>query len=275
MNNKDLLNEIIDQMNERGEQVKNINKDNVDENIDDIVDNNIPLNLLTGETYLIDPNTFDWERAAQTLGQIMENVIAFRNMARGLMFAANDTQQDSIDFINNAIEQMTSYLEGYQITVDYRQFNPNLTDHQVAMMMLFDVNNITRTMAHHIELYSVLSMFTPQHSTSNNFFSDEELEKVFADEDAVTSGLAEVIKSYRINAETTEGGITITSIDETDDYEPDEVGIIDEPGEGKMTVVIYAKDLKDARANADAIFGLNSVNDGFDFDASSSGLLDE
>ena len=66
------------------------------------------------------------------------------------------------------------------------------------MMMLFDVNNITRTMAHHIELYSVLSMFTPQHSTSNNFFSDEELEKVRNFEKSYDSLVYHVIKGSYI-----------------------------------------------------------------------------
>ena len=256
MNNKDLLNEIIDQMNERGEQIKNINNDNVAENIDDNVDNQIQLALSTGETYLVDPNNFDWDRAVMNLAQITENEASFRNIQYTLiLIAGHEDEDDAKDFIARTINNLTEYLAGYQIEVDYRKFNPDINDYQLAMMMLFDVNNITRTMSHQISLYSALSMLMPHKFDDNSGVED--------------------YKAFRINAETTEGGITITSINETDDYEPDEVGIIDEPSEGNMTIVVYAKDLKDARANADAIFGLNSVNDEFDFDTSSSGLLDE
>lgn len=246
MDHKDLLDSVISNMTNGTKEIENTSDE-----IMDRADNSIKLSLCTGETYLMDPSKFDWDRAVTMIGQLMENETAFRNMAYGIMQAAGNDDEETQKFIQNIISQLEEYLDGYQIKVDYRIHNPNLTDHQIAMFMLFDVNNITRTMFNHISIYSALSMLAPTHDMSSDILSDMNSE--------IGSEPSEQ-KTYRVTATACEGGFKITDVEETDDYKPDSVGIIEETGNGEYSVVLVGYDVAGIRRIAEDLFKINSIN---------------
>lgn len=271
MDHKDLLDSVISGM--TGEKGNTKEIDMSDMEVDQEVANSIQLALSTGETYLVDPNKFDWNSAMQSLGQLDENETAFRNMMFGLINVAHEDSDESKKYITKTIKDLTEYLEGYQITVDYRQFNDKLTDFEIAMLLLFDVNNVTRTMNHHISMYSMMTMLGPALGGENPFVDFGE------PTEEMMNSTNENDKVYLVKADGTEGGITITSITETDDYSPDMVGVVDDSGSGtgSYEVIVYATDVKEARAKAEKLMGLHSQPlSGIDlYEEASSGLLED
>lgn len=271
MDHKDLLDSVISGMAEKG-ATKNVDIPEVEIDQDDAA-NAIQLSLSTGETYLVDPEGFDWNNAMQSLGQLSENETAFRNMMFGLINIAHEDSDEAKKHISKVINDLTEYLKGYQIQVDYKQFNDKLTDLEIAMLLLFDVNNVTRTMNHHISIYSMMTMLTPVIGGTNPFVDFGE------PTEEMMNSTNENDKVYLVKADGTEGGITITSITETDDYSPDMVGVVDDSGSGtgSYEVIVYATDVKEARVKAEKLMGLHPQPlSGIDlYEAASSGLLED
>ena len=188
MNHKDLLDSVINNMTSKEADTTEIPMD-----VESSADNSIRLELCTGETFLIDPSNFDWNAAAANLHHLYENEASFKNIAFELMLSAGEDTDETKKFIEHIIEQFTDYLAGYQITVDYKSFNDKLTDREIAMLMLFDVNNITKTMSHNISLYSAFSMLSIGNDGNMSINDEEESndESYEYDYMAQSSGLIE------------------------------------------------------------------------------------
>ena len=254
MDHKNLLDDVIKNMTSTNttEETKEIDGAN---DVMDNAGNSIQLAMSTGEIFLIDPDKFDWDRAVTQITQLEANIDAFRNMMYGIMMAAGHDDEDHVDFIANIKEKLEQYFEGYQIKVDYRMHNPELTEHQIVMLMLFDASNITKTMYHHISLYSALSLFGG-HGNNDNLSKLADM-LVGNDSDASYS-------AYRVVASGDEGGINITSIEETDDYKPDSIGVVEETGIGEYTVIVYGRSEEEAKQMAEVILNLphSFINEG-------------
>lgn len=155
MNHKDLLNEVLAGMTEdkRTTEIPN--------DVDDAtIDNAIRLPLSTGEVFLVDVNAFDWENAVANLPQIMDNEVSFIRMATTLIQIKGDESDEAKAWYERTIKDLGEYLAGYQINIDYRDLNPDLSDHDIVALMLFDANNVTRIMEHNISLYSAMRFAT-------------------------------------------------------------------------------------------------------------------
>lgn len=156
MNHKDLLNEVLTGMTNEDKKTTEIPND-----VDDAaIDNAIRLPLSTGEIFLVDANAFDWENAVNNLPQIMDNETSFVRMATTLIQIKGDESDEAKAWYERTIKDLEEYLAGYQINVNYREINPNLSDHDLVSLMLFDANNVTRIMEHNISLYSVMRFAT-------------------------------------------------------------------------------------------------------------------
>lgn len=156
MNHKDLLNEVIAGMTEEDKKATEIPND-----VDDAtIDNAIRLPLSTGEIFLVDVNAFDWENAVNNLPQIMDNEVSFIRMATTLIQIKGDESDEAKAWYERTIKDLGEYLAGYQININYRDLNPDLSDHDIVALMLFDANNVTRIMEHNISLYSAMRFAT-------------------------------------------------------------------------------------------------------------------
>lgn len=269
MDHKNLLDDVIKNMSSNSkEQTKEIDGAN---SVMDDAGNSIQLAMSTGEIFLIDPNKFDWDRAVSQICQLEDNINAFRNMMYGVMMSAGHDDEEHAEFIANIKGKLEEYFDGYQIKVDYRMHNPDLTEHQIVMLMLFDASNITRTMYHHISLYSALSLLGG-HGCDDNNDNLSTLAGMLAGND---SGVG--YKAYHVTAAGYENGIQITSIEETDDYKPDSVGVVDELDNGNYEVIVYGRNEEEARSMADTMLNIPTK---FNFGASDdmtedSGLISE
>ena len=155
MDHKEFLDNILKEMSEKETARQNITED-------DNIDGMIKLKISTGEIYLIDPNTFDWDASIGEMQQLESNADQIRQM----MFAAlNNPPEEEID---NMTIQLMKYLEGYQINPDYERFDPEITKEKKLMMLLFDTAGIIAEMSRNISLYSAISMFTKSPSSFNS-----------------------------------------------------------------------------------------------------------
>ena len=254
MDHKDLLDSVIANMTETTEKAIPD-----DESVDNR-DNCIRLELSTGETRVIYPEDFDWATAIQHIPEMLENETSFRNMMFGLIHTAGDDSEDTKKFIDNIINQLTEYLKGYNININYRDYNPNISDRDIAMAMLFDTNNIARTMSFHTSLYSMMTMLTSPMMTGVDL----------AGEDTDSNEM----KIYRvIFTEDTDGVVNIVSCNETNDYSPDIVGVVEEVDDKNYSVIVTAYSEEMAKYQALSIAGINRSIDIDDHDT--SGLISE
>lgn len=172
MDHKEFLDNIVKEMSEKETAQQNITED---ENIDGM----IKLKISTGEIYLIDPNTFDWDASIGEMQQLESNADQIRQM----MFAVlNNPPEEEID---NMTAQLMKYLEGYQINPNYERFDPEITKEKKLMMLLFDTAGIIAEMSRNISLYSAISMFTRSASSLNS------MNNIPVSNDDITSFLGE------------------------------------------------------------------------------------
>lgn len=234
MDHKELFDEVI-----------NETQQDVAETVEDNLDNCIQLKLSTGEIYLVDANTFDWDNAVKNLTSMIENEDALRSMMFALLNVEDPNEAKATEMINDTIKQLETFMENFQVHANYEQFDPNITPYKKAMFMVFDANNVVRTMSHHTEMYNMIhqiSMITNdlEHDICDCPECDHERDN-------------HPYQIFKVTAITTDGGLTIESI-EPGYCSPDEIDIVMEEDE-KIFVHVCSHDTKEAREEAIAIFG--------------------
>lgn len=275
MNHKDLLDSVIAGMaakEEAAEETKSIDADAALETND----NCIKISLAVGAEFKLDATTFDWTGAVAHIPQMMANENEFVKLQTGLINAATDDSDMAKAFIADSIKQLSAYLESYDVHIDYRTVCAGLTDHQLAQVLLFDANNITKTLLHHITMYDAIRFISASSGptmmgvdlASNPDTSAETGVKV-------GGGLAEDDAIYLVEASAGEGGLTIDNIVATTDYPVDAVDVVNDSGNGGYTVYVSAKDVTDARNKAIELLGMRPTAYEYDDDAISSGLLED
>ena len=147
MDHKEFLDNVIKGMSTQSNDSTPIEQD---ENIDGMM----RLKMSTGETYLIDPSTFDWNASIRELSQLDSNADQMRQMAFAVLNGASD---EDMDFM---IGQLIKYLEGYHIDPQYERFDESISKEKKLLLLLFDTSNIISEMNKNISLYSAISMFT-------------------------------------------------------------------------------------------------------------------
>lgn len=235
MDHKDLLNSVIANMTNSQEATTEVPTDDLDNS------GYIQLSLCTGETFLVDPNNLDWDNAISQIAHLQDNMVALRNIQYNLLQTAGNDDEDTQKFVQSMIAQLTDILKGFQISVDYRAHNPNLTDRDIAMLMVFDVNNITATMFHHLSIYSALSMLAPTHDIPSDILGESEPSE---------------LKTYRVVGIIDNDATQIVSCEETDDYKPDTVGIVERIEDNKYSYIACAYDAASAKRQAESAFGI-------------------
>lgn len=250
MENKEMFDQIINEMNGVGETTtneENLNPDNI--NVEDSTDDSIMLTMSTGETYLVDARTFDWDGAVKNLTNMIENENALLNIMFTLLQITDPDSEDSVKTIESVIEQVDDFMDGFQIHPSYDKFDPNISNYKKAMLMIFDANNVVRTISHNTQMYemlsniSAISAFNCEEECNCNHHHHDDEAKIF--KVAATIG--------------DNNNVDITTIEESF-CDPDEIDIIDNDGDN-MFVHVYCYDEEEARKEAMNIF-LNEINGG-------------
>lgn len=272
MNHKDLLDSVITGMAAKEEAVEETKSIDADEALE-TNDNCIKISLAVGAEFKLDATTFDWTGAVAHIPQMMANENEFVKLQTGLINAATDDSDMAKAFIADSIKQLSAYLESYDVHIDYRTVCAGLTDHQLAQVLLFDANNITKTLLHHITMYDAIRFISGPVMTGVDLASNP-------DESAETGvkvggGLAEDDAIYLVEASAGEGGLAIDNIVATADYPADSVDVVNDSGNGGYTVYVSAKDVTDARNKAMELLGMRSTAYEYDDEATSSGLLED
>jgi hypothetical protein len=275
MNHKDLLDSVIAGMAAKEEAAKETKSIDADAALE-TNDNCIKISLAVGAEFKLDATTFDWTGAVAHIPQMMANENEFVKLQTGLINAATDDSDMAKAFIADSIKQLSAYLESYDVHIDYRTVCAGLTDHQLAQVLLFDANNITKTLLHHITMYDAIRFIS---ASSGPTMMGVDLASN-PDESAETGvkvggGLAEDDAVYLVEASAGEGGLTIDNIVATTDYPVDAVDVVNDSGNGGYTVYVSAKDVTDARDKAIELLGMRPTAYEYDDDAISSGLLED
>lgn len=233
MNHKDLLDAVVN----------NMTANNIPEApSQDKIDNSIHLELSTGDTFLVDTDDFKWDEAIQKIDMMTENEKSFMNIIRSsILMSSNDDYTDWVETMKNNI---SAYMDGYGIHVNYRTTFPDITDKEILMLMTFDANNITRTMKYH-----VMEFMYNNHNIPEAPSQDSEI-------------LWKCIKSLDDT-----GNLEGISINKIDDFSPDEFSVVSIENDHSVSVIVSGNSPADALNNAEALF--NEIMD------SSSIITDE
>ena len=236
MNHKDLLDNVIAGMTSK-ESTKAIEPDEAIDSNDDC----ITFKLAIGAEIKVDAATFDWDGAVTHLSQMMANEDEFVRLQTGLINAATDDSEIGKKFLSDTVNQLLDYLQQYGINIDYRTICAGLTDHQLAQVLLFDANNVTKTMAHHVAMYDAIKMLTTGPTmTGADFMKGRPEDDITDEEESV----------YRVDLSAGENGLSIDNIVATDDYPVDEIDVVNDSGAGEYTVYVFASDVMSAGSKA-------------------------
>lgn len=274
MDHKDLLDSVITGMTAKEEAIEETKTIDADEALE-TNDNCIKINLAVGAEFKLDAATFDWNGAVAHIPQMMANENEFVKLQTGLINAATDDSDIAKSFIADSIKQLSAYLESYDVHIDYRTVCAGLTDHQLAQVMLFDANNITKTLLHHITMYDAIRFISASGPTMMGVDLASNPDASTETDVKVGGGLAEDDAIYLVEASAGEGGLAIDNIVATTDYPVDSVDVVNDSGNGGYTVYVSAKDVTDARNKAMELLGMRPVAYEYDDEATSSGLLED
>lgn len=264
MENKELFDQVIGEISTNPIDEIDMNDgmtEEMERMIADEMDNHIQLKISTGETYLIDPNTFDWDQGVKNLASMYENVDSLNKMMFALLSVENPNEPEANKMIDETTEQLITFLRSFQIEPIYEQFDPNITKYKKLLFMIFDANNITRTMIHNIEMYESLN------SISMMFDHNAQCKC-----DACTSNINK-LEIFKITIVDTEGGPAIDKI-ELGDCKLDEIGI-PEYEDGKTIIHVQACSIHEAREQVISLIKGSSDESVIDDDHNESGLLSE
>lgn len=149
--NRQVLDEMCEKINE-------IAQDTAFDYVEDNMDDSIQLRMSTGEVYLVDPNTFDWDNAIANLDKMVENEATLNNLMFALLGIDNPNEEDAAEYIDNSIKELENFMNNLQIHPDYEKFDPNISKYKKLIFMVFDAMNTAKTMNHNTSMYQILQM---------------------------------------------------------------------------------------------------------------------
>lgn len=154
--NRQVLDEMCEKINE-------IAQDTAFDYVEDNMDDSIQLRMSTGEVYLVDPDTFDWDNAIANLDKMIENEATLNNLMFTLLGIDNPNEEDTMEYIDNSIKELENFMDNLQIHPDYEKFDPNISKYKKLIFMVFDAMNTVKIMNHNTSMYQALQMFGMAH----------------------------------------------------------------------------------------------------------------
>ena len=154
--NRQVLDEMCEKINET-------TQDTTFDYNDDNMDDPIQLRMSTGEVYLVDPDTFDWDNAIANLDKMIGNEAILHNLMFTLLGIDNPNEEDAVEYIDNSIKELENFMDNLQIHPDYEKFDPNISKYKKLIFMVFDAMNTVKVMNHNTSMYQTLQMFGMAH----------------------------------------------------------------------------------------------------------------
>lgn len=253
MNHKDLLDSVVANMaSTTSEETTEVP---MEEEINVNPDEMIKLTISTGEQFLIDPNTFDWDTAITKIPEMETNHEAMMKMMQLILNIKDFNNNDAVDekeALHNIIGQLEEYLKGFEILPGYDIFDDEIDKDRMdklikkAMLLIFDSFCVSQTMYRNISLYSAMKLMATDKiniEKGEAISSDDIDEMLYGSNDDTPTMFKVVIK-----------GTEIVSIVEDDNCAPDEIGMI-LPGDTDDEDVIFvnAKTIFEAHAFAEKL----------------------
>ena len=159
---------------------------------------------------------------------MIENEDSLRNIMFSLLTIKDPTTEESVETVKRIIKQIEDFMEGFQIHVSYERFDPNISDYKKAMMLVFDANNVVRTIVHNTQMMEMLSNIT---SIAGFHCCDDDTCECHDEEECSCCSDVEhcdepdgECKIFEVSAIEEDGDIIIQNIEESD-VSPDEVNI--------------------------------------------------
>lgn len=236
MNNNELFDSCIKDIN------NNTQVDIPDDSTNEVVteSTNTVIELSTRENIAIDLSDVNMEDMVEMLPNLIENEKVLNIMTGSLLHISDPNEETAVDCIDDIINQLTEYMDGYGIHPNYEANDPCITKYKKAIFMVIDskaivnvLSNIIRSYMKDVEIYN----------TINNVDIDEKPQ-------------APVYRVTAILNDKTENGFDIISTETTDQYHPDELDIIfyDETNTNKMFVDVCEYTITEAIATATDMF---------------------
>ena len=252
MNHKDLLNSVVANMaSTTSEETIEVPMEEEETNINP--DEMIKLTISTGEQFLIDPNTFDWDTAITKIPEMETNHEAMMKMMKFILNIKDFNNNDAVsekETLHDIIGQLEKYLKGFEIIPGYYLFDNEIDKDRMdklvkkAMLLIFDTFAVSQTMYRNISLFSAMKLIAGKpYDTGHPISSDDIDEMLYGSNDDTPTMFKVVIK-----------GTEIVSIVEDDNCAPDEIGMI-LPGDTDDEDVIFvnAKTIFEAHAFAEKL----------------------
>lgn len=241
MDHKDLLDSVVNNM---AAATNNIPSQPPTQ---EAIDNCIKLELSTGDTFLVDVSTFDWVNAIGHIDQMTENENAFMNMMRGCINPSDDDEYN--EWLKQMIVNLTDYLKGYEIEVDYKAMNPDITDREIVMLLAFDANNITRTMKYHVMKF----MYDTGYDRDYTSITDEDPLKDWI-ESLSTEPVENPEQLWKVTVHCDDlGNFETTEIEKVDYCDKDEYMVVCSSG-NDISVVVTASNEREAWDISESMF---------------------
>ena len=123
MENKKMFDQIINEMNGGNETNPNTNDDTFDPtavgmdyiDAEKYVDDSIMLTMSTGETYLVDVASFDWDGGVKNLSKMIENENSLINIMFTLLRITDPNTEENAKTIESIVEQVDNFMDGFHI----------------------------------------------------------------------------------------------------------------------------------------------------------------
>lgn len=238
MEKQDLLDRVVASLTQEEQQTT--------EEKEPDISNMIQLPISTGEIFLVNPESFDWMTAMANIKTIEENMNQFRIMWHTCVQNLNSSTNNNV--ADEIISNIRTHLSGYGIEPDFTKINPTLTKMEEAILLVHDAELITNILLMHINTRYVMSLMASENNTNYPVAGFED------PDDTNNTGTFEY---YRVDFnEVDENHIEITSVTKTDEFKPDETGIILSSDEaGGFFVYTLGTSEDDAIAVATRIYG--------------------
>lgn len=115
------------------------------------VEDNIELNLINGDTFLIDPKEIDWNHLHERIGDMYSNLVMIRKM----IFDITVTKDPHV--CEKVIHDIDEFTKGFDIALDYSKIRDDITDAEKGVLMCIDALEILKTIIHQTEIHYMVN----------------------------------------------------------------------------------------------------------------------
>lgn len=172
------------------EENKNIemlsNEDNENNTTEYVDTDNITVDLCNGVTYVLDPESFDWENLSANKETVISNENTIMRMIHDIISQPDAESDECKNLIKEVTKTIDEFANSFKMDFDYSSFK--LSDRELVLIKCFDALNVVGTLIREIKVYdagfsAVKTLFESINNVSHYHNNDvEEPEDCCCDE---------------------------------------------------------------------------------------------